>query len=100
MFETLPQTTIEKIARRQRLQAKGQMLAAYVAALNEAKELTQTQVGEFMGLYSGIFMLLMSGSLETAQTAIAALTPDGTLVTTDDKAAILSELGAAIQAES
>lgn len=100
MFETLPQAMVSKIARRQRLQEKGRMIAAYMGAINESKDITVEDVKAFMNSYSQVFLLLLSGSLETAYSTISAIAPDGVMVTVEDKQAILFELGAAIQAES
>lgn len=70
----------------------GKRVIAYLVVRNGTKNLTVPQVKSMNEAYSGIKDLLETGSLETAKTEIQAVTADGTLITEDDKSALVAEL--------
>lgn len=70
----------------------GRNVQALLVVRNAAKNLTTTQVKQVIQTYSIIKQLLDSGSLNTAKEEIQAVTPDGTLVTEEDKTALINKI--------
>lgn len=70
----------------------GKRVIATISMRNKKKSLTIAQVQQITQTYSGINALLLNGSLGSAKAAIEAEVPDGTLVTQEDKGALLALL--------
>ena len=73
-------------------QTKCLRVIALIGHLNEQKSLTQEQVITFAETYQSIQLMLLGLSLPTARAMIAAVTPDGVIVTQADKDALLAEI--------
>lgn len=92
--------------------AKAQMAAALLAAKklrecgtqvldlvlvrNAAKQLNTTQIKAMVGIYAPIKSLLETGSLNSAKEEVQAVEPDGTLVTAEDKTAVIAAIDACL----
>lgn len=72
----------------------GKRVIAILSVRNDAKSLSAADIVSLTNTYAVIQSLLMSGSIATAKAQIEAVTPDGTLVTQDDKDALLAEINA------
>lgn len=70
----------------------GQGIVDLMIYRSASKALTATQRKQVLEAYALIKGLLETGNLEQAKTEIQAITPDGTLVTSDDKTALISEI--------
>lgn len=70
----------------------GKRVIAVLMYRNRSKNLTTAQISQMNNTYSDIKNLLDTGSLETAKLAIGAITPDGTIVTEQDKTALIQEI--------
>jgi hypothetical protein len=73
-------------------QTKALRVIALIGHLNEQKSLTQEQVISFVSTYQSIQLMLLGLSIPTARAMIAAVTPDGVIVTQADKDALLAEI--------
>jgi predicted XRE-type DNA-binding protein len=74
---------VEKISR-------GNKIIAYINSVNSEKNLSPEQVGTVIATYQSIISLLSTGSLGTAYQLVLATTPDGVIMTNEDKIKILS----------
>lgn len=73
----------------------GRGVIALVLVQNSKKVgLTNSQIAQINGTFAQIKGLLDTGSLNTAKDAINAITPDGVLVTQEDKDIYLAEINA------
>jgi hypothetical protein len=70
----------------------GRTVKALLMVRNAPKGLSKGQIKQMVNTYAEIDSLLESGSLATAKDEIAAITPDGTLVTEGDKTALMAEI--------
>jgi hypothetical protein len=75
-----------------RLRAAGQRVISLVILRNGAKNLTDEQVIALHATYATVKSFLEDGSLVRAKAAVEAITPDGVIMTVDDKTAILAEI--------
>lgn len=76
----------------------GQRLVAIMSIRNDAKSLTTQQIVDLVAAFSSINTAWLNGSIATSRALVDAITPDGTLITTDDKTAILAEIDANLAA--
>ena len=73
----------------------GKRIIALVLVQNSKKVgLTNSQIAQINGTFAQIKGLLDTGSLNTAKDAITAISPDGVLVTQEDKDIYLAEINA------
>lgn len=72
----------------------GQRLVAIMSIRNDAKNLTTQQIVQLVTDFADINQCWLNGSIATSRALVAALTPDGTILTTADKNAILAEIDA------
>ena len=70
----------------------GQDAIKFIAANNVLKGLNNEQIKTMAMTYSTIFDLLNAGAIDTALLDINAMTPDGTIVTYEDKTKIVNFL--------
>jgi hypothetical protein len=70
----------------------GRRVIAVLLTRNNSKSLTTYQIAQMNTVYSTIKSLLETGSLKTAKDAINAISPDGILITAEDKNALITEL--------
>ena len=70
----------------------GKRILAIIIVRNAQKGLNKGQIKQMNQTYAEIKDLLETGSLETAKDEILAITPDGTIVTEDDKTALVAEI--------
>jgi hypothetical protein len=63
-----------------------------VLVRNASKVLNTTQVKAMVGIYAPIKGLLETGSLNSAREEVQAIEPDGTLVTSGDKVAVIAAI--------
>jgi len=70
----------------------GARVKARMLVQNASKSLSNGQKKQLVQTYSDIIQLLDAGSLSTARSEILAVTPDGSLVTSGDKTALVAEL--------
>lgn len=71
----------------------GSKVISFMVYRNSLKlDLTQDQVSAMVSTYATIKALLETGSLNTAKTAIEALTVDGTIITELDKSKLISKI--------
>ena len=68
----------------------GEDAVKYIAGRNVTKGLTTAQIKEMASTYSLTNDLLRSGAIDTALEEIGAMTPDGIIVTPQDKTEILA----------
>lgn len=84
----------------QKLQAKlkdmqfGQMVIAKFSIKSDEKGLSSSQRAQLANDFETIKRLLEAGSIQAARDTIAGISPDGTLVTSEDKTELLSEIDA------
>lgn len=78
--------------------AFGQRLIAIMSIRNDAKSLTAQQIVDLVAQFADINTAWLNGSIATSRALVDAITPDGTLITTDDKTAILAEIDANLAA--
>lgn len=71
---------------------KGKEIIALMAVRNVQKGLTSAQVTLFLETFKDVKSMLETGSLATAKEAINLISPDGSIVTSEDKAAIISAI--------
>lgn len=71
---------------------RGDEVIALISILNEDKGLNASQVQTFVSTYAPIMQMVQSGSFPTAKTMVEAVTPDGVIVTADDKTKIIAKL--------
>lgn len=93
---TMELTHEARIQRRIKWIEAGKRIIAIVADRNDQKNLTGEQVIQMMQTYSVAQNLLLVGALDTAKSIIESVTPDGVIVTNEDKEIILNELNDAI----
>jgi hypothetical protein len=79
-----------KLQRRKKWIKSGQEIIAIISERNVDKGLTTNQILQMMQSFQPIMLTLLVGSLDIAKGMIAAIDPDGTLVTEEDKTIILS----------
>ena len=72
----------------------GKRVIALLSVRNDAKSLTPAQIQQLPVTYGDARNALQDGSISTARAIIDAIVPDGTIVTADDKTAILAEIDA------
>lgn len=84
-METGIQTAIKRINH-------GKRIIALLLVRNAPKNLNKGQIKQMNATYAEIKGLLETGSLETAKDEINAITPDGTIVTNEDKTALIAEI--------
>ena len=70
----------------------GKRVIAFINVRNDSKSLTVDQVALLISTYSDIKNALETGSLTTAKALVSLKNPDGVVMTSDDKAAIISEI--------
>jgi hypothetical protein len=70
----------------------GSSVMDLVLVRNASKGLNTTQVKAMVGIYAPIKGLLETGSLNSAKEEVQAVEPDGTLVTSGDKVAVISAI--------
>lgn len=68
----------------------GQKVLDLMSYRSSLKNLTNVQSELLLNTYSTITQLLLVGDLSTARALIAAATPDGTIVTSDDQTTLLN----------
>lgn len=76
----------------------GQRLVAIMSIRNDAKNLSGAQIVQLVQDFASINQAWLNGSIATSRALVAAITPDGTLLTTADKTAILAEIDANLAA--
>lgn len=81
-----------RIAERVQKINRADSVIALISILNEDKGLNAGQVQTFAATYAPIMQMLQSGSFPTAKTMVEAVTPDGVIVTADDKTKIIAKL--------
>lgn len=82
------------IALRMRRIQFGQRLVAIMSIRNDAKNLTGAQIVQLVQDFASINTAWLNGSIATSRALVDAITPDGTILTEDDKTAILAEIDA------
>lgn len=92
--KTANETAMQTVKRRM---ACGKNVQATMVLRNASKNLTTEQVKSFAATYAEIKSLLDTASLVTAKAEVEAIAPDGTLVTNDDKTAIIQAIDACLQ---
>lgn len=70
----------------------GQSVQRLLLVRNASKRLATAQVKQLVKTYSDVKDLLDTGSLNSAREEILAITPDGTIVTEEDKQALIAHL--------
>lgn len=70
----------------------GRRVIALLSVKNSLKGLTNAQVKQMNNDYKEIKGLLESGALDTSKEEINAITPDGTIVTAQDKIDLIAEI--------
>jgi hypothetical protein len=70
----------------------GQRLIAIMGIRNDAKELSVEQILQLVADFADINNAWLNGMIASSRGLIDAITPDGTLLTTADKTAILAEI--------
>ena len=75
----------------------GEDVKALLIVRNASKGLLPAQIKQMVSTYSEIDALLSSGSLNTAKAEIEAVTADGTIITNDDKAALVAKINECLQ---
>lgn len=70
----------------------GKRVIGLLIVRNSTKSLTTAQVGQINSIYSPIKGLIDTGSLITAKEQMQAITPDGSLITQEDKDELLAEI--------
>lgn len=68
----------------------GMKTIKFIAKNNVKKNLSKGQIKQMAKTYADIFDLLQAGAVDTAKDEITAQNPDGTIVTNEDKTAIIS----------
>lgn len=81
-----------KLQEKIKLLDAGKRVIALLNLRNESKNLTTAQVGQLISTFSNIKSALETGSLVTAKYLISQVTPDGVVITSADKAALIAEL--------
>lgn len=76
----------------------GQRLVAIMSIRNDAKNLTGAQIVQLVQDFASINTAWLNGSIATSRALVDAITPDGTILTTADKTAILAEIDANLTA--
>lgn len=76
----------------------GKRLIAIMSIRNDAKNLTTPQIIQLVTDFSDINTAWANGSIATSRALVDAITPDGTILTTADKTAILAEIDANLTA--
>jgi hypothetical protein len=82
----------DAITQAKKQMACGQEVIALMSVRNVPKSLNQAQMESLVSTYSLAKSLLESGALETAKANIQGQTADGTIVTEDDKAALIAKI--------
>jgi hypothetical protein len=72
----------------------GKKVIALLVYRNSLKTLNESQINQINTIYAPIKGLLETGSLRTARQVINGITPDGVLITSEDKQAILDKIAA------
>lgn len=72
----------------------GQRLVAIMSIRNDAKNLNGAQIVQLVQDFGSINQAWLNGSIATSRALVAAITPDGTILTNADKTAILAEIDA------
>lgn len=70
----------------------GKRVIGLLVVRNSTKSLTTAQIGQINSIYSPIKGLIDTGSLVTAKELMTAITPDGVLITLEDKNELLEEI--------
>lgn len=70
----------------------GKRIIGIISLRNDAKSLTQEQIQQLPVTYGDARAALQDGSIATARVIIDALVPDGTILTQDDKDAVIGEI--------
>lgn len=70
----------------------GKRILAFINVRNDSKSLTPDQVSLMISTYGDIKNALETGSLNTAKFLVNSKSPDGVVMTSEDKVAILSEI--------
>ena len=72
----------------------GAKMIGFVGLRLRAKNLNRAQTKQVMKDYEALIGLLRVGSIVHAKEEVDSITPDGTLISADDKAALLAEINA------
>lgn len=72
----------------------GKRVIALVLVQNSKKVLSNVQIAQINATFAQIKGLLETGSLNTAKDAISSISPDGVLVSDEDKSLYLAEINA------
>jgi len=70
----------------------GKRVIGLLVVRNSGKSLTTAQVGQINSVYAPIKGLIDTGSLVTAKEQMQLITPDGSLITNEDKTDLISEI--------
>lgn len=70
----------------------GKRVIGLLVVRNASKTLTTAQIGQINTVYAPIKGLIDTGSLVTAKEQMQAITPDGLLITTEDKNDLIQEI--------
>lgn len=70
----------------------GKRVIGLLVVRNASKTLTTAQIGQINTVYAPIKGLIDTGSLVTAKEQMQAITPDGLLITTEDKDDLIQEI--------
>ena len=84
----------ERLRIKSRRQAFGFRIIGLISDRNDTKDLTVTEIGQIETTYADIKAACISGSIDIVKQLVTAVTPDGDLITADDKTAILDEITA------
>jgi len=87
------ETTLNsQLAAKYKDMAFGKRVIALFTLKSDAKSLSSTQRAQLANDFETIKRLLEAGSIQAARDTMASITPDGTLVTAQDKTDVLAEL--------
>jgi hypothetical protein len=70
----------------------GKRVIALLVVRNSVKQLSTTQVASINNIYAPIKGLIDTGSLVTAKELMLSISPDGTLITEEDKSDLVNEI--------
>lgn len=84
------------LAYAKKLRECGEGVMDLLLVRNSTKNLTKGQIKQMVSSFASIKGLLETGSLNSAKEEIEAVTPDGTLVTAEDKNALISAINACL----